>query len=411
MVKKANDKWRMCTDYTDLNKTCPKDPYPLPNIDRLVMSFGRKNAGSTYLCLMDKIFKNVIGTNVEVYVDDMVMKSTTADEHYSALERVFGILRRHQLKLNLKKCSFNIQAGRFLGFMLTERGIEANSEKCQAHNSPDRPPNPTSVVKVGPSPKGGGLERSTVRFKVNNNQAEYEALLVGMRLAKELEAKILTAKRNSKLVTSQVNGEYQARDPQLIKYWERATKMMATFEKFTLLHVPRDQNERVNLLSKLARGACGTYISSRALASKITRAGYYWPNLKHDCMEYVKKYDKCQRFAKVHKAPLEQLHSVTSPWPFYKWVVDILGPFLMASGQIKYLIVAVNYFTKWVEVELVVTFSTERIKHFYWKKIICRFGLPTEIISDNGTWSASWLTVEFCAQLKIKQLFTSVEHP
>ncbi|RDX82512.1 rnhA, partial [Mucuna pruriens] len=81
-------------------------------------------------------------------------------------------------------------------------------------------------------------------FKASNNQAEYEALLAEMKLAQELEAKILTAKSDSKLVTSQVNGEYQARDPQLIKYWVRVTKMAATFEKFTLLHVPREQKQK-----------------------------------------------------------------------------------------------------------------------------------------------------------------------
>ncbi|RDX67652.1 hypothetical protein CR513_53443, partial [Mucuna pruriens] len=146
MVKKTSGKWRMCTDYTDLNKACPKDPYPLPNIDRLVdggfgfcplelygheaktafitdssvfcyrvMSFGLKNTRATYQRLMDKIFKDVISIDVEVYFDDMVVKSIMIGEHCSTLERVFGILRKHQLKLNPEKCSFGFQAGRFMG--------------------------------------------------------------------------------------------------------------------------------------------------------------------------------------------------------------------------------------------------------------------------------------------------------
>ncbi|RDY14738.1 hypothetical protein CR513_00140, partial [Mucuna pruriens] len=175
MVKKTNSKWRMCANYTDLNKACPKDPYPLPSIDRLVdgdsgytllsfmdaylgynqiwmypydeektafiididsfyyrvMPFSLKNTGATYQCLMDKIFKDMIGIDVEVYVDDMVEKSTMAGEHCVALERVYDILRKHQLRLNPGKCSFGVQAGKFLGFMLTKRGIEANPEKCQ----------------------------------------------------------------------------------------------------------------------------------------------------------------------------------------------------------------------------------------------------------------------------------------
>ncbi|RDX65631.1 hypothetical protein CR513_55692, partial [Mucuna pruriens] len=65
-------------------------------------------------------------------------------------------------------------------------------------------------------------------------------------------------------------------------------------------------------------GVCGTHIGGRALASKIAKAGYYWPTLKNDYMEYVKKCDRCQRFTEVLKSPPESLHSITSPWPFYK---------------------------------------------------------------------------------------------
>ncbi|RDX69907.1 Retrovirus-related Pol polyprotein from transposon 17.6, partial [Mucuna pruriens] len=95
------------------------------------MPFGLKNTRATYQLLMDKIFEEIIGTNMEVYVDNMVVKSTTVVDHCKALERVFQVLRRHQLKLNLEKCSFGVQAIKFLEFMLTERGIETNPKKCQ----------------------------------------------------------------------------------------------------------------------------------------------------------------------------------------------------------------------------------------------------------------------------------------
>ncbi|RDY05099.1 Retrovirus-related Pol polyprotein, partial [Mucuna pruriens] len=182
----------MCTDYTDLNKVCPKDPYPLPNIDRLVdsvsgyeflsfmdaysgynqirmhpddeekttfitnggafcykvMPFGLKNAGATYQRLMDAIFKGVIGQDIEVYVDDMVAKSEGGRSHCEVLERVFKILRSHQLRLNPEKCSFGVQAGRFLGYMLTERGIEANPDKCRAVINMRSPQNMKEVQQL-----------------------------------------------------------------------------------------------------------------------------------------------------------------------------------------------------------------------------------------------------------------------
>ncbi|RDX79320.1 Tf2-8, partial [Mucuna pruriens] len=91
--------------------------------------------------------------------------------------------------------------------------------------------------------------------------------------------------------------------------------------------------------------------------------------------------------------------------------VDILGPFPIAHDQLKFLIVAVDYFTKWVEEEPIATISSKRIKCFFWKKIICRFSMPAKIVSDNGMQFASRTTAEFFKGLRIKQLFTSVEHP
>ncbi|RDX83818.1 rnhA, partial [Mucuna pruriens] len=89
-------------------------------------------------------------------------------------------------------------------------------------------------------------------FRASTNQAEYKALLARMKLAGELGVHILMAKSDSKLITSQVNGDYREKDRQLVKYWDKATKLAVAFEKFILLHVPPEQNERVDLLSKLA---------------------------------------------------------------------------------------------------------------------------------------------------------------
>ncbi|XP_072066859.1 uncharacterized protein [Arachis hypogaea] len=167
MVKKHNGKWGMCVDFTDLNKACPKDCYLLPSIDCLVdngsgfeklsfmdayfgynqiqmhpsdqnktafiteygnycykvMPFGLKNAGTTYQRLMDKIFAKQIGRNIEVYVDDMVAKTKVGKNHLDDLTEIFGQLRKY-MQLNPEKCAFGVQSGKFLGFMLTSRGIE-----------------------------------------------------------------------------------------------------------------------------------------------------------------------------------------------------------------------------------------------------------------------------------------------
>nr|KYP53947.1 Retrovirus-related Pol polyprotein from transposon 17.6 [Cajanus cajan] len=97
-----------------------------------VMPFGLKNAGATYQRLMDKVFHQQIGRNMEVYVDDMVVKTTSATNHAADLAKVFVQIRRHNIRLNPEKCVFGVQGGKFLGFMITSRGIEANPEKCKA---------------------------------------------------------------------------------------------------------------------------------------------------------------------------------------------------------------------------------------------------------------------------------------
>ncbi|XP_072076643.1 uncharacterized protein [Arachis hypogaea] len=97
-----------------------------------VMPFGLKNAGATYQRLMNKIFSNLIGKTVEVYVDDILAKTTRPDDLISDLENMFTSLRQHGMRLNPLKCGFAMEARKFLGFMITQRGVEANPEKYQA---------------------------------------------------------------------------------------------------------------------------------------------------------------------------------------------------------------------------------------------------------------------------------------
>ena len=176
MVKKANGKWKMCVDFTDLNKACPKDNYPLQWIDTLVdltarhqllsfmdafsgynqirmeetdqektsfvtneglfcykaMPFGLKNAGATYQRLMNKMFTYQIGRNVQVYFDDMLVKILRKNDHLDDLRETFNTICSYNMKLNLNEYVFGVTAGKFLGFMVSQRGIEVNPEKIRA---------------------------------------------------------------------------------------------------------------------------------------------------------------------------------------------------------------------------------------------------------------------------------------
>ena len=88
-----------------------------------------------------------------------------------------------------------------------------------------------------------------------------------------------------------------------------------------------------------------------------------------------------------------------------------MGPFPLAIRQMKYLIVAIEYFTKWIEAEPVAQITAHKVQHFVWKNIVCRFGVPRRLISDNGTQFASQQLRNLCAEIGIEQVFASVEHP
>ena len=111
------------------------------------MPFGLKNAGSTYQRMMTKMFKPQLGRSIEVYIDDMVVKSKVVFEHVEDLTNIFEILREHKLRLNASKCSFGVGSGKFLGYMVTHRGIKVNPDQIKTINNLQLPRNPKEVQK------------------------------------------------------------------------------------------------------------------------------------------------------------------------------------------------------------------------------------------------------------------------
>ncbi|KAL0416056.1 UNVERIFIED_CONTAM: hypothetical protein Slati_3437500 [Sesamum latifolium] len=109
------------------------------------------------------------------------------------------------------------------------------------------------------------------------------------------------------------------------------------------------QPEGVHLLKEIHGGCCGSHIGTWMLANKALRAEYFWPTMKQDAKQLVDKCERCQKHSALIHRPAEALTTMLSPCPFAQWGVDIVGPFFLAPGQKKFLLVAVDYFTKWVE--------------------------------------------------------------
>ena len=165
------------------------------------------------------------------------------------------------------------------------------------------------------------------------------------------------------------------------------------------------------VLREVHEGICGNHIGARALAGKVLRQGYYWPTILRDATDLVKRCKICQKHAKISRLPSEPLTSITIPWPFKQWGLDILGPLPIGKGQCKFIIVAVDYFTKWAEVEPLATITKQKIRNFVWRAIICRFGIPRALVSDNEKQFDNTKFKEFCAELRIKNYYSSPAHP
>uniref|UniRef100_A0A2N9F3F9 Uncharacterized protein n=1 Tax=Fagus sylvatica TaxID=28930 RepID=A0A2N9F3F9_FAGSY len=285
------------------------------------------------------------------------------------------------------------------------------------------------------SPKGDIIKQAVrLQYSITNNKAEYEALLTELKMAKILGAAELDVLSDSQLVVGQVNEDYEAKEGRMRQYLNLVQHQISRFREVRLSRIPREQNTEVDQLAKSAsssildgkikivkqsslqatkgilykrsfslpylrclapdeakyvmreihKGICGNYLGARALQKKIVRAGYYWPSMQADANKFVQYCDKCQRFANLLHSPPKVLVPMMTPWPFAQWGLDIMGLFPIGRRQLKFLVVAIDYFTKWVEAEPLATIIEKNIQSFVWKAVICRFGIPRVLVSDNG---------------------------
>nr|GEY96340.1 reverse transcriptase domain-containing protein [Tanacetum cinerariifolium] len=182
--------------------------------------------------------------------------------------------------------------------------------------------------------------------------------------------------------------------------------------------LPGDEKEARKLrlkapyvMREIHEGSCSMHAGPLSVVAKAIRLGYFWPTMHKDARDMIRKCNDCQIHRLVPRHPQQPLTPITAPCPFYKWGINIAGPFPEGPGKVKFLIVAMDYFTKWIEVKAVATITGGQVKKFVWDNIVCRFGIPGEIISDNGKRFADNPFKDWCDKLKITQRFASVKHP
>ncbi|GKE64333.1 reverse transcriptase domain-containing protein, partial [Tanacetum coccineum] len=357
MVKKHNGSWRMCVDFTDLNKAYPQDCYPLPEIDWKVeslcgypfkcfldsykgyhqiqmaesdeekmafytnqgvycytkMPFGLKNAGATYQRLVDKAFDSQVGPNIEVYVDDLVIKSHTKAEMLRDIDETFQVeqafkqLKQHLSELPLLVAPklkeelivyLSASHGAISAVLMTERGTVQTPVYfiSRALQGPEL--NYTLMEKLVLAPvfiaKSVMLGEHNITYRARTSVkgqiladflvekpdeappdtsvveipqepwklftdgsscvdgSEYEALLAGLRISAQMGVRNVHVSVDSKLVANQVLGTYVAKEENMVKYLEKAKSLISGFANFSISQVPRSKNKKADALSKIA---------------------------------------------------------------------------------------------------------------------------------------------------------------
>nr|GEU79234.1 reverse transcriptase domain-containing protein [Tanacetum cinerariifolium] len=241
------------------------------------MPFGLKNVGATYQRLMDKAFDSQIGWNIEVYVDDLVVKSYTEAEMLRYIDETFHTLRIINMKLNPKKCTFGVAEGVFLGYVVTPDGIkpiladfliEMPNENPPATPVAETQQEPWTLFTDGLSCVDGSGARLILtnlegivftyaqrfQFAASNNEAEYEALIAGLRIAAQMGMGVqnVYVSVDSKLVANQVLGTYVAKEENMVKYLDKVKSLVRGFINFLISQVPRSKNKKADALSKIA---------------------------------------------------------------------------------------------------------------------------------------------------------------
>ncbi|GKD86979.1 reverse transcriptase domain-containing protein [Tanacetum coccineum] len=318
------------------------------------------------------------------------------------------------------------------------------------------------------------------QFTASNNEAKYEALIAGLRIATQMGVSHIQANVDSKLVANQVLRTHVAKEENMVKYLEKTNGLVSGFDSFSISYVSRSKNKKADALSKIAsisfahlskqvlvkilneksingkevatvveeeeptwmtpiveyprdgilpednKNASKLHIKARQyelLQGVLYRHSFLKPWLwtcvpdciggstHRDARETIRKCKDCQIHRPIPREPQQPLTPITAPWPFYKWGIDIADPFPEGPGKVKFLIVAIDYFTKWIKAKSVATISGTQVKKFMWNDIVCRFGLPEEIISNNGKQFSGDPFKDWCEKLNIVQRFTSVKHP
>ncbi|XP_027158039.1 uncharacterized protein LOC113759663, partial [Coffea eugenioides] len=313
-----------------------------------------------------------------------------------------------------------------------------------------------------------------LQFACTNNMAEYEACIFGLKMALEMEIKELIAFSDSDLLVNQTLKQWITKDSKIlypdelkiepiqvqlqdkpahcwvanesfdnVPWYSDLKEFLKTgfyplhagtkdknflrrmaskfflngevlYKRTSDLNLLRciDEDEAQYMMKEVHSGVCGPHMNGHLLAKKIMRTGYFWLTMEHDCIDFVRRCIKCQMHGDIIRAPPTELHSMTAPWPCSMWGMDVIGTIdPPASNGHRFILVAIEYFTKWVEAESFKHVTKKVVANFLRDHIICRFGVPETLITDNAKNLNNDMVDGLCEQFKIKHRNSAIYRP
>ncbi|GJT47910.1 reverse transcriptase domain-containing protein [Tanacetum coccineum] len=250
-------------------------------------------------------------------------------------------------------------------------------------------------------------------FEATNNEAEYEALITVPRSEnKKADAlsKIAStsfAHLSKQVLVKELKEKSINKVEVLAVVEEEGETWMTPIHEYLAEGILLAEMDRAKAVRRKSQRM---HAGTRFVVSKALQIRYYWPTMHKDARTLIWAGKDCQENRPIPRNPQQKLNPITSSWPFYKWGIDIAGPFPEGPGKVKFLIVAIDYFTKWIEAKPVATITGNQIRKFVWDNIVCRFGLPEVIISDNGKQFRDNPFKDWCEKLCIRQRFASIKH-
>ncbi|KAL6339378.1 hypothetical protein AAG906_032907 [Vitis piasezkii] len=379
------------------------------------MPFELKNAGATYQRLMTKIFKPLIDRTVEVYINDFVVKSKTRSEHAQHLEETFLLMRAYNMKLNSTKCAFGVNTGKFLRFMVIQRGIEVNLDQIKVVLETPTPGSKKELQRL--TGRLAALERFitlftdklrsclatnsevsgsrvglilhhqprvrtsySTRLSASNNEVEYEAILARLDLALTLAAVKLKICSDSQLVIEQIQKEYEAKDERMACYLELVQDNLAKLGEWAVERVPRTENSKVDALAEIVATLLvkeamllPIYLRVTSLIATTSVCSIVETNI--DWTHEIGKYLRIGELAGDEK----QAHKI--------------------QVRIEEIYIRVtDYVSKWVETKAYVSIKDKDVSKLNAENIASRFGIPQSIVADNGLQFDSIAFKTFCSK-------------